>query len=70
MMKQIALLTSLFVVLVQGQEEPLVQLTVFYEALCPDSMRWMKNQLRPTWDKFGGRYLVVDFIPFGHASVY
>ncbi|XP_065348186.1 GILT-like protein 1 [Cloeon dipterum] len=44
-----------------------VHLKVYYESLCPDSVRFVRNQLIPTWNSLGGDYLQIDFLPFGKA---
>ena len=41
---------------------------VYYESLCPDSIRFIKNQLMPTYEKLGN-YFDVEFVPYGKASV-
>ena len=41
---------------------------VYYESLCPVSIRFIKDQLYPTWEKLG-KYMEVEFVPFGKASV-
>lgn len=46
-----------------------VHLKVYYESLCPDSVRFIRNQLLPTWNSLGSQYLEVDFLPFGKAQV-
>jgi len=40
--------------------------SVFYEALCPDSIRFFKEQLVPTY-KALGKYINLNFVPFGKA---
>ena len=44
-----------------------VQIRVHYESMCPDSMRWFREQFYPTWTEMK-EYLVVDFNPFGKAE--
>jgi len=46
-----------------------VTLSVYYEALCPDSMWFVKYQLYPTWLLLTGQYLAIDFVPYGKATV-
>jgi len=41
-------------------------LSVFYEALCPDSIKFFKEQLVPTY-KVLGKYINLNFVPFGKA---
>ncbi|XP_063241951.1 GILT-like protein 1 isoform X2 [Bacillus rossius redtenbacheri] len=45
-----------------------VKVSVFYESLCPDSIRFIDEQLYPTWTNLTEKYLSVDFIPYGKAS--
>ena len=45
-----------------------VQIQVYYETLCPDSIRFVAEQLYPTYQKLG-QYLNIEFIPYGFASV-
>merc|ERR1712226_1261963 len=48
---------------------PTVKITVFYESLCPDSKRFVTEQLYPAWGKFG-QSLRVSLKPFGKAKVW
>ena len=41
---------------------------VYYETLCPDSQKFIREQLFPTYEKLG-QYMKIEFIPFGWASV-
>lgn len=45
-----------------------VKVTVFYESLCPDSIRFIENQLLPNYDSLK-EFITLDFVPFGKASV-
>ena len=49
--------------------EEKVNITVYYESLCPDSIEFITAQLYPTYQSFE-KYLNVEFIPFGNAEVY
>ena len=42
---------------------------VYFESLCPDSKAFITTQLHPTFGKLG-KYLDVDFYPYGNAEVY
>lgn len=42
---------------------------VYYESLCPDSMKFINQQLYPVKTSSLGRYFDVNLIPFGKASV-
>lgn len=48
---------------------PQVPVTVYYESLCPDSARFIVDQLHPTKLSPLGRFMDVILIPFGKASV-
>lgn len=45
-----------------------VNLEVFYEALCSDSVNFVQKQLSPVYDKLN-KFLNVTFIPFGQGKV-
>ena len=45
-----------------------LSIQVYYESLCPDSKNFITTQLYPTYQKLG-KYLKVDFKPFGNADV-
>lgn len=42
-------------------------ITIYYEALCPDSIKFFQEQLDPTY-KALGKYINVNFVPFGKAK--
>uniref|UniRef100_A0A8D8G6E9 Gamma-interferon-inducible lysosomal thiol reductase n=1 Tax=Culex pipiens TaxID=7175 RepID=A0A8D8G6E9_CULPI len=43
-----------------------VKVTLFYEHLCPDSIRWVSNQLAPNYDALRN-VMDIEFIPFGKS---
>lgn len=45
-----------------------MHVSIFYESLCPDSIRFIKNQLEPNYHNFAP-YITIDFIPFGKSKV-
>merc|ERR1719384_1128776 len=45
-----------------------VKMSVYYESLCPDSIRFVTQQLYPNWLHFGPEILTVDLNPFGKAN--
>jgi len=47
--------------------QPSAELTVYYEALCSDSVNFVTTQLTHAWETFG-EDLVINFKPFGKAN--
>jgi len=45
-----------------------VNVDVYYESLCSDSMRLIANQIIPSYDELK-QHLNITFIPYGKASV-
>lgn len=43
-------------------------MTLYYEHLCPDSIRWVSAQLAPNYDALRD-FMEIEFIPFGKAKV-
>jgi len=52
---------------INESSEDEVTLTVYYESLCPDSKRFIVDQVYPAWELFGPK-LNVQLKPFGKAS--
>lgn len=48
--------------------EDSLKVGVYFESLCPDSKAFITTQLHPTFGKLG-KYLNVDFYPYGNAEV-
>ncbi|XP_030029414.2 GILT-like protein 1 [Manduca sexta] len=46
-----------------------VKITVYYETLCPASVRFLTHQLKPVVEKLSS-YLDVQLVPYGHARTY
>jgi hypothetical protein len=46
--------------------EQRLPITIYYEALCPDSVKFFKDQLVPTYKDLG-KYMDIEFVPYGHA---
>ncbi|KAF5273398.1 hypothetical protein FQA39_LY07415 [Lamprigera yunnana] len=44
-----------------------LKVSIYYEALCPDSARFITTQLHSTYEKIGF-FLEVDLVPYGKAS--
>jgi hypothetical protein len=47
---------------------PPVIITVFYEALCPDSRSFFTKQLLPTFEKIP-HLIQINLVPYGKAKV-
>lgn len=45
-----------------------VKISVYYEALCPDSKFFVKYQLLPVYEEFQ-EYIILDLVPYGKAQV-
>lgn len=43
-----------------------LKVTLFYEHLCPDSIRWVSNELMPNYNNLRD-HIDIEFIPFGKA---
>ncbi|KOX78534.1 Gamma-interferon-inducible lysosomal thiol reductase [Melipona quadrifasciata] len=59
-----------FTIIVQvagNESHAVVNVAVYYESLCSDSIRWIKQQLLPEYDVLKD-YISVTFIPYGKAS--
>ncbi|XP_050491189.1 uncharacterized protein LOC126873898 [Bombus huntii] len=50
-----------------GESNAAIDVGVYYESLCPDSIRWIKQQLLPQYDVLKD-YIRVTFVPYGKAS--
>lgn len=46
-----------------------LHLAVYYESLCPDSVRFIADQLHPLMRTPLGKYVDVTLVPFGKANV-
>lgn len=53
--------------LIEKQQIQQVLVTVYYEALCPDSRSFIKHQLKPTFDQIED-YIEVSLVPYGKAE--
>lgn len=47
---------------------PPILVTVFYEALCPDSRSFFTKQLLPTFEKIP-HLIQINLVPYGKAKV-
>lgn len=45
-----------------------MQIDVFYEALCRDSVDFVQNQLTPVYNKLN-KFINVTFVPFAQGNV-
>ena len=59
---------AIFLFLQQIQGKETVNIQVYYESLCPDSINFITKQLYPTYQALGN-YMDIEFIPFGNADV-
>ena len=44
------------------------RLSVYYESICPDSRRFILNQVVPLHEKFD-QFIDLELVPFGNANV-
>ncbi|XP_012287566.1 GILT-like protein 1 [Orussus abietinus] len=51
----------------QGVNAKKVNVDLYYEALCPDSINWIKNQLVPNYGDLK-EFIEITFVPYGKAS--
>ncbi|XP_050303000.1 gamma-interferon-inducible lysosomal thiol reductase-like [Anthonomus grandis grandis] len=50
------------------QVQDSVQVQVYYESLCPDSIAFIVNQLYPAFYTIGSEKILLELVPWGHAS--
>ncbi|KAK4883205.1 hypothetical protein RN001_006524 [Aquatica leii] len=48
-------------------EEKVLKVSIYYEALCPDSIQFITKQLYPVYSKINSS-LLLDFVPYGKAN--
>ncbi|XP_039286794.1 GILT-like protein 1 isoform X2 [Nilaparvata lugens] len=58
---------SLLVCTATAQGGNVLKVTIFYESKCSDSMSFITEQLKPTFEKVG-QYLKIDLVPYGNAE--
>ncbi|XP_063992782.1 GILT-like protein 1 [Diachasmimorpha longicaudata] len=59
---------SIIVILLCGSTvDALIKVDVYYETLCGDSIRFIKNQLIPAYNNLH-QYLDINFVPYGKAK--
>lgn len=46
-----------------------VQVTLYYEALCSDTVKFVENQLLPTYIKLSSKFINVEYIPFAQGTI-
>lgn len=44
-----------------------VHVSIYYESLCPDSIKFITTQFYPTWEMMM-KYMTVEFIPYGNSN--
>merc|ERR1712013_151604 len=69
MRNSIVFFSLFFAAITAKPANPTVEISVYYESLCPDSIRFVNEQLFPSWKKFKNE-LKVDLKPFGKANFY
>lgn len=53
-----------------SQSNP-VNIEVYFESYCPDSIRFINNQLYPAWKNFKGLDVIdLKLFPYGKAEVF
>lgn len=45
-----------------------INIDIYYESLCPDSVKFINNQLYPNWAQISP-YVNLQFVPFGKSKV-
>ncbi|XP_050304170.1 GILT-like protein 1 [Anthonomus grandis grandis] len=45
-----------------------VNVSVYYETLCPDCINFITTQLHPTYLELGDQFVHLDFIPYGNTK--
>ena len=48
------------------EDKPTVDVTLYYEALCPGCMQFVETELYPTYQKLG-KYINVVLVPYGNS---
>ena len=48
------------------EDKPTVDVTLYYEALCPGCMQFVETELYPTYQKLG-KYINVGLVPYGNS---
>ncbi|CAG7727377.1 unnamed protein product [Allacma fusca] len=51
-----------------AEETPRTKISVYYESLCGDSRRFIKNQLYPLMRSPIGKYVDLELVPYGKAT--
>ncbi|XP_019865840.1 GILT-like protein 1 [Aethina tumida] len=58
---------SVLIILVKLSVAQKLNVDVLYESLCPDSLRFITEQLYPAWSDISP-YVNINFVPFGKSS--
>ena len=48
------------------EDKPTIDVTLYYEALCPGCMQFVETELYPTYQKLG-KYINVGLVPYGNS---
>ena len=62
------LFTILFATCLCLSEAKRLKFDLFYESLCPDSIRFIKDEVTETYEALGND-LDIRFVPYGFATV-
>lgn len=60
---------SLLCLLQPMQSNDKVRLEIYYEALCPDSYGFIRNDFASVYGRLGDKFIDVELIPYGKATV-
>ncbi|CAH0730492.1 unnamed protein product, partial [Brenthis ino] len=63
----LALLTFICGALAKNKKDDKVKIAVYYESLCPDSKKYITEQLAPIWRDFRG-LVKVKLVPYGKST--
>lgn len=68
MLKYVALLLLAAVLAQKASAQEQIPVTLYYEALCPDSIKFFTKQLYPTLQRGVAKNIKLELIPYGRAS--
>lgn len=68
MLKYVALLVAVTILAQNASAQEKIPVTLYYEALCPDSIKFVTKQLYPTLQEEVAKNIQLNLIPYGRAS--